>query len=902
MNQTEREYQAAIAQLQEEKRFKETLLGISEAVAAIKDRKELFDTIVKSIKPVFPFDDIGVFVYDETRQYQRDLAVNEQFGIFLDYHVEGWLARDPGIGHFIEKGPLIKPLDSLIQEYPGHPHYAKPKKEGLTQILGGPMKQGGEAIGMLCFWSKQKGFYTEKDFPLFQAISEQLSIAVSNVLAKEAIQQRNLEKSVQIALINSLNEETDWQSRQKKFAYVLGQVFPTDFIAFHYAKEGMYEIDAGFEKIGTDGYRAVTLMDFLSKADLTLKDFEKGLKEEEDQLPFILETAEKAKAGQYLNPVRKKSLELLELKSVLAVSMQVNNAPFYIYINSKKLNTYHRKHIEIFERIAPSFAQSLEKSLANEDIQKREREKALQVAVINALNEGKTWEDRLLLVARALQDIIPFHLVSFGMMGKRMDDINFGFEQIGTNEYRTISIASFLKMSGLKESTFKSQVQAKSYDKVTAVTSGDFVKSAKAHPIIREMHRVFGINSLMVSPLVINDESFYISFYHKDSKAYRNHHISFLERVQPSFILALEKLLAYEQIVHLSNQLQQEKDYLQEEVNITYDFANMVGQTSAMQQVFQQVRQVAASDTTVMVLGETGTGKELIARALHDASPRKDKPLVKLNCAALPESLIESELFGHERGAFTGALKKRTGKFELAHKSTIFLDEIGELPLAIQAKLLRVIQEKEFEPLGSNKTIRSDFRLIAATNRNLVAEVQKGNFRQDLFYRLNAFPIILPPLRTRVTDIPLLLDHYGNLFAKKLGYPYLGITEASLKKLQSYDWPGNIRELQNLLEQALLTQGAKKLTLTPQPDPLSFTGVSSISASSLADLEIPENELEDITLKDIDQRKSEVERAYLEAVLQKTKWRISGRHGAAALLDVKAPTLESRLKKLGIRR
>ena len=326
----------------------------------------------------------------------------------------------------------------------------------------------------------------------------------------------------------------------------------------------------------------------------------------------------------------------------------------------------------------------------------------------------------------------------------------------------------------------------------------------------------------------------------------------------------------------------------------------MIGQSRQMKEVFLRVRQVAKSDTTVLVMGETGTGKELVVRALHDASPRSGKPLVKLNCAALPENLIESELFGHEKGAFTGALKKRIGKFQLAHGGTLFLDEIGELPLPMQAKILRVIQEKEFEPVGSNQTVHSDFRLIVATNRNLQEAVQQGSFRMDLFYRLNSFSILLPPLRQRTEDIPLLTDHYGHQFARKLGFQYQGFTDVSLERLLAYHWPGNIRELQNLVEQALITQGNQKLQLEP--------GVSELSsfpagpATPSAGFEVREEELEDITLEDIEQKKNALEKAYLKAVMEKTRWRLSGRKGAAALLDVKYTTLNYRLKKLGLTR
>jgi len=293
---------------------------------------------------------------------------------------------------------------------------------------------------------------------------------------------------------------------------------------------------------------------------------------------------------------------------------------------------------------------------------------------------------------------------------------------------------------------------------------------------------------------------------------------------------------------------------------------------------------VAVHDTVVLIEGETGVGKELVARALHDNSPRSDKPLIKVNCAALPENLIESELFGHEKGAFTGADKIHKGRFELADGGTLFLDEIGELPLALQAKLLRALQEGEIERIGSHKTIRVDVRIIAATNRELVKEVEKGNFRNDLFYRLNVFPITVAPLRQRLDDIPLFVNTFITQFSKKQGKHITSIPQAVLDQLLQYNWPGNVRELQNVLERAVIITPndhplalAEKLSavtdLAPQVDTLSYQG----------------------TLQ-------ELERSYISQLLIQANWRIEGEHGAAKLLGLNPSTLRSRMRKWNISR
>jgi transcriptional regulator with GAF, ATPase, and Fis domain len=314
---------------------------------------------------------------------------------------------------------------------------------------------------------------------------------------------------------------------------------------------------------------------------------------------------------------------------------------------------------------------------------------------------------------------------------------------------------------------------------------------------------------------------------------------------------------------------------LPEEVGGTHAVGEIVGQSAAMQKVLLQVEQVAPTGSTVLLLGETGTGKELLASALHARSPRRSRPMVALNCAALPAPLVESELFGREKGAYTGALTRQAGRFELADGSTLFLDEVGELPPETQPKLLRVLQEGRFERLGGLETRRVDVRLIAASNRDLERAVREGKFRADLYYRLNVFPIPLPPLRERREDVPLLVWALVKELAPAMGKTIESVPRAVMEALQSYDWPGNVRELRNVIERALIVC----------PGPVLHAEVPP-AASAMA---------EDLTL-------AAVERRHIRLVLDRTGWRVSGRRGAAEILGLKPTTLESRMAKLGIRR
>jgi len=339
----------------------------------------------------------------------------------------------------------------------------------------------------------------------------------------------------------------------------------------------------------------------------------------------------------------------------------------------------------------------------------------------------------------------------------------------------------------------------------------------------------------------------------------------------------LDLKAALSEIKELKEKLEVERAYLQEEIKSEYNHENIIGQSNALNYIFYKVEQIAPTDTTVLILGETGTGKELVARAIHGLSLRKDRALVKVNCATLPANLIESELFGHEKGAFTGAHARQLGRFEVANGATLFLDEIGELPLELQPKLLRVIQDGEFERLGSTGTIKVDVRLIAATNRNLEEEVRKGRFREDLWYRLNIFPITVPPLRDRMEDIALLVDFFVDKISKRLGKSIESIPVSVMNTLEDYQWPGNVRELENVLERAVINSSGPKLHLVDE-------------------LKKPHKDLT-AARKTL----NEVERDYIVRVLEQTNWKVSGQNGAAEILGLNRSTLRARMRKLGIR-
>jgi formate hydrogenlyase transcriptional activator len=389
-----------------------------------------------------------------------------------------------------------------------------------------------------------------------------------------------------------------------------------------------------------------------------------------------------------------------------------------------------------------------------------------------------------------------------------------------------------------------------------------------------------GVRSVVSMPLITHDRVLgTLSLASLRDAAFQQGDVDLLVQVAGQVAIAVENALAFQQIDELKNKLAQEKLYLEDEIRSEMNFEEIVGESPSLRAVLKQVETVAPTDSTVLIQGETGTGKELIARAIHNLSPRRERTFVKVNCAAIPAGLLESELFGHERGAFTGAIAQRIGRFELAHRGTIFLDEVADIPPELQPKLLRVLQEQEFERLGSTRTIHVDVRLVAATNRDLAEMVAARTFRNDLFYRLHVFPLLVPPLRERQEDIPALVRYFVQKYARRMNRTVETIPSETLDVLVRYAWPGNIRELENLIERAVIVSPGAVLRvplgeLKPPVDP---------AAGDLLTLEA-------------------FEREHILKVLEATHWVLAGQNGAAAKLGMKRTTLQSRMQRLGIAR
>jgi formate hydrogenlyase transcriptional activator len=422
------------------------------------------------------------------------------------------------------------------------------------------------------------------------------------------------------------------------------------------------------------------------------------------------------------------------------------------------------------------------------------------------------------------------------------------------------------------------------------------------HPDVVRFLREQRVQVVCCVPLITQGRAFgTINFASRNEQNFSKPDVELLRQVASQVAIALENALAFKEIDALKDKLAVEKLYLEEEIRTEFSFDEIIGESPALRRTLAQVELAAPAATTVLLLGETGTGKEIIARAIHNLSPRRERTFVKVNCAAIPAGLLESELLGHERGAFTGALTQKIGRFEFADRGTLFLDEVGDLPLELQPKLLRILQEQEFERLGGNRTIRVDVRVVAATNFDLAQLVGEKKFRSDLYYRLNVFPIQIPPLRERPEDVPLLVRYFVQKFSRRQNKTVEYVPAPVMEAMVNYSWPGNVRELENLIERAVLLSPGKELRV-----PLAeFKESATPSAFAAAGVDLPApvpSGNSPAVPSDSVSTLDDAQRRHIVQVLRQTKWRISGPRGAAAILGIKRTTLQARMRKLGIKR
>ncbi len=541
-------------------------------------------------------------------------------------------------------------------------------------------------------------------------------------------------------------------------------------------------------------------------------------------------------------------------------------------IASKRVDAYSQDEVRFLTLVAGQVALAIDDALnfeashvAQTALQHKNERLKLLLELNNTLVSNLQLRDLLRAISASIRSVL------------HCDGVGVALPDADGKQLRFVAF-DFPKHSGKIAEGKQIPIDADSQIARVFRTGEAISESENIDPIIKAE----GVQSLCHIPLLSRNRTLgVLGLARLEAIPFSPKDLDFLRLVGNQVAIAVENALAYDEIAELKDRLAQEKVYLEDEIRSELNFEEIVGRSSALRSVLQDIETVAPTDSTVLIYGETGTGKELIARAIHNLSTRGKNSFVKLNCAAIPTGLLESEMFGHEKGAFTGAVAQRIGRFELANRGTVFLDEIGEIPLELQPKLLRVLQEREFERLGSSRTLTSDARLIAATNRDLNAMVEERTFRADLFYRLNVFPVQVPPLRDRQDDIPLLVRHFVQQFSRRMGKVVDTIPSETMSVLVRYHWPGNIRELQNLVERAVILSNGPVLKVPVES--LHLPAAPASAPPKTGTLE-------------------EAERRHILNALEAADWVISGPKGAASVLGLKRSTLQARMEKLGIRR
>jgi transcriptional regulator with GAF, ATPase, and Fis domain len=559
---------------------------------------------------------------------------------------------------------------------------------------------------------------------------------------------------------------------------------------------------------------------------------------------------------------------------------------FFGVFSSKK-NGFSKNHLNILRVFCSQLSIAVANIVANEEILERENEKSMLLSLSKDITLCRTYEDVQNILTNKLGKYFHFSEITIYLTNP---------DQVTHNCYahavlqETINHPDFIRSLSMKFFNNDGVFNAFENSREPVIFDMEELVARKNKPWYIDFWYEHHKKELIGFPIHMNDEPIGAAYvYVEEKNAFTTAELNLAQAICSYIGIALSNIRHYEKIQsHLEeiskyrSQLENENKYLRDQIKTAYNWDEIIGSDGGLRNAFQMALNVAPSDSTVLILGETGTGKELIARVIHNSSFRKQRPMVKLNCAALPSHLVESELFGHEKGSFTGATERRIGKFELANNGTLFLDEIGEMSLNLQAKLLRAIQEKEIERIGGSSVIKTNVRIIAASNRDLKKEVEGGRFRSDLYYRLNVFPISLPPLRERKEDIPMLVSYFLNRFSQKSGKKIVHISPKAVSELIVYHWPGNVRELENVIERSvLMAQGN------------TIAEIQLLrSANVLSDLQTGQD------LKSLEEN----EREYILSILKKCDGKIRGEDGAAKILKVPATTLHSKMKKLGIRK
>ena len=843
-----------------------TLLQVSEAIAAHRDLTKLFRDLAQRLPRVVDVNFVGLSLHDSERNVMRLHTLQANVPADIVGGHECPVDDSPGGVVWLTQQPLIVP--DLAEEGRWSKVTGRMQEDGISSFCVVPLTTAVRRLGAVTFASLKKGAYGKADVEFLQQVGKQVAVAVDNVLHHEDLSHDRDRLRLLLEVSESIASHRDLDELLHDLSQRLPPIVPFDYI-------NVILHDSAREVMRLHILAAPASSTIRPGLELPVDESPGGLVWKTQQPLMVEDVALETRFPKLIPMLRENGVQSFCAVPLTTALRRLGAMGF----GSFQKRTYQEAELNFMQQVAKQVAVAVDNVLHDESAQSAQRQLTherdrmrLLLEVNNAVVSHLGLDDLFPAVSACLRKVI------------KHDGSSLVLYEPETRQYR-VQVLDFTKnTSFIEEGQADPQCKGPSGVAITtrkpAVFTAQELKNMATESKVCERLLDEGVKSLCSIPLLAHDRVLgALNVGRRREDAFVQDDIDLLSQVAQQVAIAVENALAYRKITELKDKLAKEKLYLEEEIRTEQNFEEIIGESSRLKQVLKQVEIVAPTDSTVLIQGETGTGKELIARAIHNLSGRRERTFVKMNCAAIPTGLLESELFGHERGAFTGAIASKVGRFELAHQGTLFLDEIGDIPLELQSKLLRVLQEQEFERLGSTKTIRVDIRLVAATNHDLAAMVADKQFRNDLYYRLNVFPIVSPPLRGRQEDIPQLVRYFAQKFARRMNKHIETIPTDTMTALSRYHWPGNVRELENLIERAvILSQGTELHVPLPELKATAIEGTSFVTTLEAA------------------------EREHIVRALQAAKWVIGGPSGAAVKLGMKRTTLQSRMQKLGISR
>ena len=845
----------------------EALLEVSESIATHLNLEALLRDLAHRLPRVVDVNFVALSLHDPARNVMQLHTIQANVPAdLLGGHEEPVDATPAGLVWQTQQPILIV---DIAQEFRWTTVTPRMQEDGINSFCMVPLTTALRRLGAMGFASLRKEAYGEEDLEFLQQVGKQIAVAVDNVLHHQELSRDRERLRLLLEVSESIASRQDLGELFDDLARRLPRIVPFDYINL----------------VLHDPTRDVMRLHVLSAPQSST--INPGMETPVDESPggLVWKTQQPLTVDDILKERRfPKLMPLLRENGVhsfcavpLTTALRRLGAMGF---GSLQKTVYQQADLNFMQQVANQVAVAVDNVLHDETAQSaqqqlaRERDRQqLLLEVNNAVVSNLDLDKVFTAVSACLRKVIQH------------DGSSLVLYEPETRQYR-IHVLDFAKNTsvveeGRADSACKGPAGIAITTAKPAVFSEADLKTLSLDSKVCAQLLDAGVKSLCCVPLLShNGVRGALNVGRRRADAFAQDEIDLLTQVAQQIVIAVNNALAYRQIQALKDKLAEEKLYLEDEIKTGYNFEEIVGESPALTRVLKQLEIVAPTDSTVLIQGETGTGKELVARALHNLGTRRERTFVKLNCAAIPLGLVESELFGHEKGAFTGAIAQKIGRFELANGGTLFLDEIRDVPLELQSKLLRVLQEQEFERLGSTRTIRVDVRLIAATNRDLREMVADRQFRRDLYYRLNVFPIVVPPLRERAEDIPALVRHFVSKYARLMNKRLESIPSDAMEALRRYAWPGNIRELENFIERAVI--------LSPGP-------TLQVPLAELKPSDKPSPAAQSMSL-------SAAEAAHIQRVLKETNGVIGGPSGAAARLGMKRTTLHAKIKKLGISR